>query len=107
MVDDKYSSLEEILFGLPQMLHSVTFQYFLWNFLLFTNDIDIASYADDNTPYAASSERDLAIEKLDQCSDSLFTVFQKNGIKANADICHFLVSKKLELLMFLTTISIK
>ena len=50
-------------------IHSgaVTFQYFICKLFLFTNDIDIASYANDNTPYAALSETNLATEKLEQC----------------------------------------
>ena len=41
-----------------------------------------------------SSKANLAIDKLEQCSESLFTWFQNNGMKANADKCHFLVSTK-------------
>ena len=41
----------------------------------------MASYADDNTPYATSSKTNLSIEKLQQCSHSLFTWFRDNGMK--------------------------
>ena len=36
----------------------------------------------------------LATEKLKQCSEILFISFQDNGMKANADKCHFLVGTK-------------
>ena len=68
-------------FGVPQ--GSIRGIYFLFNIFicdlfLFTNVIDIASYADNNAPYATSSKTNLAIEKLEQCCDSLFTWFQNN-----------------------------
>ena len=95
-VNDKYSSWEEILFGVPQgsILGPLLFNIFIYGLFLFTNDIDIASYADVNSPYATSLKTNLAIEKLEQCSDSLFTWFQNNGMKANADKCNFLVNTK-------------
>ena len=95
-VNDKYSSWEEILFGVPQgsLLGPLLFNIFICGLFLFTNDVDIASYADVNSPYATSLKTDLAIEKLEQCSDSLFTWFQNNGMKANADKCNFLVNTK-------------
>ena len=63
------------------------FQYFYMQlFSLLTNDAIIASYADDNTPYVTSWKPNLAIEKLEQCSDSLFAWFQNNGMKADTVI---------------------
>ena len=49
------------------------FQYFNMRSFLFTVDIDITSYTDVNTLYTTSRKANLAIEKLEQCSDSLFT----------------------------------
>ena len=48
-----FSSWEEILFGVPQgsILGSLLFNIFLYGLFLFINDIEIASYVDDNTPY--------------------------------------------------------
>ena len=44
------------------------------------------------TPSATSSKTNLAIEKLEQCSDSRLAWFQNNEMKVNAHKCHFLVS---------------
>ena len=95
-INDKYSSWEEILLDVPQDSYSkaITFQYFYMQPFLYTNDIDIASYTDDNTLYVTSSKTNLVIKNLEQCSDSLLAWLQNNGVKANADKCHFLVSTK-------------
>ena len=85
-----YSSWEETLCGISQgsILGPLLFNIFICDLFLFTNDTDFNSYADDNTPYVTSSKTNQAIEKLGQCSDSLFTCFQDNGTKGNADKCH-------------------
>ena len=70
------------------------FNIFLCDHFLFTNDVDIASYADDNSSYATSSKTNLAIKRLKQCPDTLFTWFQNNRMKPSADKCHFSVSSK-------------
>ena len=84
------------MFAVPQgsIQGLLLFNIFIYDLFLFTNGIDLASYADDNTPHATSSKTNLAIEKLEQYSDSLFTWFQNNRMKANADKCHFLESTK-------------
>ena len=77
-------------------LHSetVTFHIFICDFFLFTNDIDIASFDDDNTLYATSSKTNFAVEN----SSSVLAVFSHGlkiiGMKASADKSQFLVSTK-------------
>ena len=56
------------------------------------NDCDIASYADDNTTYASSSNLDALTNKLEERTKNLFQWFRNNDMKANADICHLLVT---------------
>ena len=52
---------------------------------------DIASYADDNTPYTYDSDLYTVFSKLKNCTDSLFTWFKENQMKPNGDKCHLLV----------------
>ena len=75
-------------------LGPLLFNIFVYHLLLFTNDIDTASYADDNAPHVTSSKINLVIEKLEQCSDSLITRFQNNPMIACVDKCRSLVSTK-------------
>ena len=74
----------------------------------FCNDIDFASYADDNTPYCIGKTPEEVISQLEKSSKSIFEWFENNGLKGNPDKCHLLLSKndnlrqiliKIELLM--------
>ena len=61
--------------------------------MLFTvSDIDIASYADDNTHYMIAENVDDLITSLEQASDSFFEWFKNNRLRSNADKYHLLVS---------------
>ena len=60
------------------------------------DDCDIVSYADDNTPYASSSNLDALINKLEESTNNLFQWFRNNHMKANADKCHLLVTGNYE-----------
>ena len=55
-------------------------------------DIDIASYADDSTPFILESNIDNVIASLEQVSNALFNWFKTNRLKSNADKCHVLTS---------------
>ena len=55
---------------------------------LFCNDIDFASYADDNTPYCTGKTPEEVIIQLEKSSKSIFEWFENNGMK-----CHLLLSK--------------
>ena len=52
-INSEYSSWEEIMFGIPQgsIPGPLLFNIFLSDLLLVMENINIASYADDNTPY--------------------------------------------------------
>ena len=54
--------------------------------------MDIANYADDNTPYATIDDIDSLVASLEKVSKSLFTLFDTNLMKSNAYKCHLLVS---------------
>ena len=55
-------------------------------------DIDIASYADDSTPFIVENKIDNVIATLEQVSDTLFNWLKNNRLKNNVDKCHVLVS---------------
>ena len=55
-------------------------------------DTDIASYADDNTPYMSGDTIEGLIQSLEEVSKKLFKWFDDNLMKSNADKCHLLVN---------------
>ena len=58
------------------------------------DDCDIASYADDNTPSASSSNLETSINKLEESTSNLFQWFRNSHMKANADKCYLLILGK-------------
>ena len=56
------------------------------------SDIDIASYADDNTPYIAADNINDLIKSLEEASIALIQYFDNNLLKINPDQCHLLIS---------------
>ena len=62
-------------------------------FFICGND-DIASYADDATPYACARDIPTVISVLQSTSDKLFNWFEKNHLQANPEKCHLLLSSK-------------
>ena len=68
------------------------FNIFLADLFFILNDADIASYADDNTPYAITDDINGVIISLEKASKVLFQWFESNLLKVNADKCHLLVS---------------
>ena len=99
-INDKYSSLEEVLFGMPQgsilapLLFNVFKLFLLVIFFLILNNIEIASYTDGNTPYCSYKNFEDVIKCLERATDDLFTWFNNNGMKANDDKSHLLLSTK-------------
>ena len=61
-----------------------------------TDDCNIASYANGNTPSANSNNLDALINKLEESTNNLFQWFRNNHMKANADKCHLLVTGNYE-----------
>ena len=84
----------EIVVGVPQgsILGPLLFNIFLTDLFFIANSMDIANYADDNMPHATANDIDSLIASLEEASKSLFTWFDNNLMKSNADKCHLLVS---------------
>ena len=86
---------------------TLLFNIFLADLFLIHSDIDIASFADDNTPYPSAKNIENVIEPLERTSVSLFRWFENNLLKVNADKFHFLVSASQEVSLNINTFKIK
>ena len=73
------------------------FKIFLCDLFWIMNDVDFASYADDNTLFFVGNDLDEVIFKLQSDSKTLFQWFADNHMKANPDKCHFSCSSNLEM----------
>ena len=76
--------------GVPQG-SILLFNNFLIDLFFIIEDTDIASYANDNTPYVIADNIDLIIKSLEEASEILFKWFNDDLMKINADKCHLLV----------------
>ena len=56
------------------------------------NEIEFASYADDNTPFVSGDWVDNVLDSLEKPSLKLFDWFSNNQMKENPDKCHLLTS---------------
>ena len=93
-INSSYSSWLEIIFGVPQgsILGPLLFNVFLIDLFFIIENTDIASYADDNTPYISADDIDGVIKSLEEASETLFKWFSDNLMKSNPDKCHLLIS---------------
>ena len=97
-INDAYSKYCEILSGVLQgsILGPRLFNIYICDMFYDIDDSDIASYANDNIPYASSSNLDALINKLKETTNNLIQWFRSNHMKANADKCHLLVTGNYE-----------
>ena len=75
------------MFRVPQgsILGPLLFNIFLCDLFLIMENIDIASYADDNTPYTTGNSIEEVIQKLENAAKTLFHWFNDNQMKTNPD----------------------
>ena len=59
------------------------------------NDVDFASYAEDNTPFFVGNDLDQVIIKLQSASKTLFQWSADNQMKADPDKRHFICRQRL------------
>ena len=83
-----------IIFRVPQgsILGPPLFNIFLAGLFFIINDIDIANYADDNTPYVIADNTDGLIKSLEETSIALIQWFDNNLLKSNHHKCQLLIS---------------
>ena len=93
-VNGSYSNFDDIFSGVPQgsILGPLLFNIYICDLFFGTGDLDIASYADDNTPYTFSSELDLALKKLRNYTINIFKWFHNNRLKSNTGRCNLITS---------------
>ena len=94
-VNASYSNYTEIEHGVPQgsILGPELYNYnsndlFLFMLLL------IANYADDNSPFCTEPSIPRVIDNLEADAKNLISWIQYNGLKANPDKFHLLLSEK-------------
>ena len=97
-INSESSPWKEILFGVPQgsILGPLLFNIFLCDLFFIMNDVEFASYADDNTPFFVGDDLNDVILKLQNASKTLFKWFNDNQMKANPDKCHFICSSSVK-----------
>ena len=63
-IEDHYSSWKDLIFGVPQrsILGSMLFNIYFCDLFMFTDNVDIASYADDTTPYVSGVTLDSTLK---------------------------------------------
>ena len=83
-----------MLHGVPQ--GPLFFTVFLYDLFLFKPNIDLVSYADDNTPFATGGSSELeVINEIKSVVESLTTLrFRNNCMKVNPDKFHLLLSNR-------------
>ena len=67
-IENHYSSWRELIFGVPQgsVLGPLLFKIYLCDLFMFKDNIDIASYADDTTPYVSEVTLDSRVKSLEK-----------------------------------------
>ena len=80
--------------SIPQglILGPFLFNVFLCDLFLIIDNIDFASYADDNTAYTTDENAKKVIDKYEIVAKSLFKWFSNNQMKANPNKYHLLIS---------------
>ena len=93
-INNAFSRYSEIIYGVPQrsILVQLLFNVYICDIFFDIIEFDIASYADDNTPYNFDFSLENVISNLEKSTISLLSWFTENHMKANADKCHLLVS---------------
>ena len=68
--NDHYSSWRDHIFGAPQalILGPLSFNIYLCDLFMFTDDIDIASYADDTIPYVTEVTLNSTVKSLEKAA---------------------------------------
>ena len=93
-IENEYSTWSELLLGVPQgsILGPLLFNIFICDLFLSMENFDIASYADDNTPYFSGVNIDIVVESLGKASEIISKWLSDNQMKGNVETFHVLLS---------------
>ena len=87
-INKTFSNWTNILYGVPQgsILGPLILNVFLCDLFLFKQNIDLVSYADDNTPFAMGGSSELeVINEIKGVAESFTLWFRNNCMKVNPD----------------------
>ena len=93
-INNAFGRYSEIIYGIPKgsILGPLLFNLYICDIFFDIIACDIASYADDNTPYNFDFSLEYVISNLEKSTDSLLNWLRENHMKTNADKCYLLVS---------------
>ena len=108
-INSSCSAFAEMLFGVLQgsILRPLLFNIYVCDLFIENSDIDIANYADDNTPYTCSSDLDSVIFKRQKNTERIFRWYYNNNLISNAEKSHLIVSTKKNLEIQVSKCSIR
>ena len=93
-IGDSFSSLRDILYGVPQgsILGPLLFNIHLNDLFIFSYGFKIANYADDCSPFEFSGSTNDVIAKLENDLQILIQWYRNNYLKPNPDKWHLFLS---------------